>query len=552
MTISRIVDISRGLAAFAFLALTAAGGAAAAPAMAEFGVQKFAISARNENGTPDVRAGSHPYALTTTFVLDPQGGDIKDVKLELPPGFVGDPDATPKCNFQEFAKAENNEPSCSNETVVGLATAYLTKTGHESVVTPTTTPIFNLVPPKGVAAEFGFLVARVTPVILTTSVRTGADYGLTTSVPDINQAVLALGSKVTIWGEPENPAHDPIRGTCERQLGGQETPIEEAGDGLGSGEDELEGPIYRAAEERFSGLPEITELSEATGGCKVSSPEIPLLTNPTACGVPLSASLNVDSWEEQGAFKSISASLPEIEGCESLSFNPTISVRPEKTSASTPTGVGIAVRVPQEGTLNPTGLSEGDVKSTTVRLPAGMQVNPSSANGLQACSIAQIGFTGFKELDPTTEPGVQTPQFTPKVYNQETGQDEPTLCPNASKIANVKVKTPLLEGELEGGMYLASPQNFAGPLENPFSSLIALYLVAEEPKTGVLVKLAGKVTPDPVTGQLTTTFAQTPQVPFSELHVEFYAGDRAPLATPAFCGSYETQASLSPWSSLIA
>ena len=49
----------------------------------------------------------------------------------------------------------------------------------------------------------------------------------------------------------------------------------------------------------------------------------------------------------------------------------------------------------------------------------------------------------------------------------------------------MRIKTPLLEGELTGGIYQAAPQNYtAGPQENPFRSLLALYAVVEEPKAG--------------------------------------------------------------------
>jgi len=112
----------------------------------------------------------------------------------------------------------------------------------------------------------------------------------------------------------------------------------------------------------------------------------------------------------------------------------------------------------------------------------------------------------------------------------------------------VKIKTPLLEGELEGSVFLAAPQNFTGLPENPFSSLVAMYLVAEEPARGVEVKLAGKVSPDPVTGQITTTFENTPQLPAEDIELDFYGTDRAPLATPAQCGTYQTAASVAPWS----
>ena len=103
----------------------------------------------------------------------------------------------------------------------------------------------------------------------------------------------------------------------------------------------------------------------------------------------------------------------------------------------------------------------------------------------------------------------------------EAGESQPlqpgvNFCPDASKIATVRIKTPVLEEELEGSVYLAAPQNFSTlkgfPQENPFSSLISMYLVAEDPARGILIKVAGKVEPNPVNGQLTTTFENTPQL----------------------------------------
>jgi hypothetical protein len=536
-------------------------GAASSSAMAEFGLQKVAVSARNQDGTPDVQAGSHPYALNTSFVLNVSQNYLKDVKLELPPGFVGDPNATPRCTYQEFAKQEifRLGNTCSNETVVGVATIYLSTASNPGETVTYSRAVYNLVPPQGVAAEFGFLVAKVTPVLLETSVRTGGDYGLTTTVPNVNQSVVIRGSKVTIWGVPASPKHDLIRGECLRPNAGPDAPTEEVGHGLHGEEAELEGPIYPAFEERDSGLPEPTEESENNGGCKTSAPQLPLLTNPTSCGVPRTATFSVDSWEEQGDFegsRTKSVSMPELQGCERLDFSPTVGVSTDGSAGSTPTGLNVNLHVPQETALNPVGLTEADVKNTVVTLPAGVQLSASAADGLQGCSEAQTGYTGSKELDPVGEPGVLTPQFEAKVLNKETGLYESSLCPNASKIANVKIKTPLLEGELEGSMFLASPQNFASfPQENPFSSLFAMYLLAEEPKTGVLVKLPGRVElGEPgvsnglVPGQIRTTFANTPQLPFSELKAEFYGTDRAPLATPALCNTYQVDASFTPWS----
>jgi hypothetical protein len=522
-----------------------------ASAMAEFGVSKFALSARNENGTPDVQAGSHPYALNATIVLNEPGpttGNLKDVTLELPPGLVGNPNATPKCAYQEFIRGlTGGGGECPTSTAVGLATFYIQNPGDTNAVNASSTPVYNLAPPAGVAAEFGYIGLETTPVLLEETVRTGKDYGVTTNVPDVNQQTNVYASKVTIWGTPAEAAHNDWRGECERTAGGKERELTE-GAGLAEGEDEVEGPLYQL-KRNPNGLP------ESTGVCVSGDALRPLLTLPTSCGRPLSASVAVDSWQEPGDFvgaegqRTRSVSLPELSGCESLAFDPKVSVTPEKMVGSTPSGVDLGVSVPQEGIESPDGLAEADVKDGSLVFPAGLQLNASAVNGLEGCSISQIGYTGMAELDPSTERGVQTPQFQERVVNPETGRPEADLCPNASKLANVRIKTPLLEGELVGAVYLAAPQNFmAGVQENPFSSLTAFYGVAEEPSTGVLVKFPGNVLRDPVTGQLTGTIESTPQVPFSELHMEFFGGERASFATPAHCGPYETLASLTPWS----
>jgi len=525
---------------------------AAAPAMAEFGVTRFALSARNENGTPDVQAGSHPYALNTTIILNepgPTAGNLKDVSLQLPPGLVGNPDATLKCTYQEFIRQVSGgaeEGRCPNGTVVGLATFYTQKEGDPSEFLASSSAVYNLVPPAGVAAEFGYVAVEHTPVLLDESVRTGKDYGVTTTVPNVNQAANIYASKVTIWGTPAAHAHDAWRGTCLVLEAGRKHTIEE-GAGLAEGEDELEGPLGPG-----DGLP------ESNGSCPTGEPERPLLTMPTSCGRPLPASLSVDSWQEPGNFvgaeglRTKSASLPELSGCEDLAaFDPQVSVKPEKSTASTPSGMNLTETVPQDATENPDGLAEADVKDTTLTFPAGVQLNASAAGGLEGCSTAQIGYTGMAELEPSTELGVQTPQFEERVRNPATEKMEADLCPDPSKVANVRIKSPLLEGELTGAVYLASPQNFStGPLENPFKSLTAFYGVAEEPRTGVLVKFGGSLQRNLETGQLTGTIENTPQLPYSEAHLEFYGGERASFATPAQCASYNSRATVTPWSGM--
>ena len=217
--------------------------------------------------------------------------------------------------------------------------------------------------------------------------------------------------------------------------------------------------------------------------------------------------------------------------CTALQFAPALGVSPEARQASTPTGLTVSVRVPQASTLEPGGLAEADVRDSTVTLPAGVQLSPSAANGLQACSQAQVGFTGFEATSGMA-------QFSA----------EPASCPSASKVGIVRIRTPLLGHELEGAAYLATPAPNGEAGMNPFNSLVALYIVAEDPDSGVLVKLAGEGHVDEASGQVSTTFKDTPQVPFEELRLQLFGGPRASLSTPALCGSYSTQALFTPWS----
>ncbi len=501
--------------------------------------------AKHEAGLPDTQAGSHPYALTTGFVLNeseelgngefqPAGNGPRDVRVELPPGFVGNPNAVPKCSYHVFTRDE-----CPNDTAIGEATTIVaSRIGYTSPITGkhldeweyVANPVYNVEPPGGVAQELGWVVKETTPFVVDASVRTGGDYGVT-AVSRAPQSVVVQGAKVTIWGVPSEASHSRIRGKCLAENLTLRQGIEE-----GHPYDEEES--VREYEESH-GVIEPKAPAECAAGISVE----PYLTNPTSCGVPRTATLSMSSWEEPGVFDSKVVGLPALSGCEKLAFSPSLSVTPDGSAGSTPTGLSVGVHVDQESTTNPVGLGEADVKDTTVALPAGVQVSPSAADGLEACSLAQIGFKG-----ENPETGAQ--EFTP----------EQSSCPAASKIANVHIKTPLLEGELTGAVYLAAPQNFlAGPLENPFKSLIAMYLVAEEPATGVLVKLPGEVELgqegvanglEP--GQIRTTFKDTPQLPFSDLKLEFYGTSRAPLATPALCGTYNTSSSFEPWSGTAA
>ena len=492
------VGVSGGEAPGATLARQVRIAAGQAP----FEVENYELAPEEAGGAPATQAGSHPFQLTTTLTLN-QTSEAKPVALpkdfgvQLPPGLLGNPTPFAQCTDTQFANDFNGVNECQAQTAVGVADVTINEPGSVHLNT-FVVPVFNLTPSPGEPARFGFNVEG-NPVILDTSIRTGSDYGVTVSVDDITQTASFLSSKVTFWGVPGDPRHDQERGwSC-------------VADGL-----------WRIENQQ---LPSCAPLSQQ------ETP--PLLSLPTACTGPLQTSVLADSWKQPGAFRSYSPSVqtPGMDGCNQLPFAPQIEVKPDVAQTSTPTGLSVKVRVDQQGVLNPGGLAESTLRDTRVTLPAGVLLNPAGADGLEACAEAQIGFTGVEADSDLFTPGLPEP-----------------FCPDASKVGTVKIKTPLLPNALEGAVYLASPAPQGEEGRNPFRALVAMYIVARDPVSGVLVKLPGVVTPDPVTGRLVSTFQNTPELPFEELELHFFGGERAPLATPPRCGTYTTTASFAPWS----
>jgi hypothetical protein len=455
---------------------------------ASFGIENYAMTPEEEGGAATTQAGSHPFQLTTTLLFnqtaDPSHlpAKAKDLNVKLPPGLIGNPTPFPQCSLAQFSSYTGGAGMtlnlCSPKTAVGVALVTIYESAFLQGVGSLPVPVFNLTPAVGEPARFGFVIFG-NPVILDTSLRTGGDYGVTVNVKNISELPNFMASRVTFWGVPGDPSHDSQRGwPC------------------------ILGSIYD-----FGKKSACTPLDQ-------NDPP-PLLSMPTSCTGPLQTTAEADSWQEPGSFDSIASEpLPAMDGCARLPSTPSISVAPDGQAGSTPTGLSVDVHVPQEQSLNGKGLAEADVKDTTVALPQGVVLNPAAADGLQACSLAQVA--------------LETP--------------EPSTCPEASKVGTVEIHTPLLPNPLTGAAYLAA-QN-----ANPFGSLVALYVYVEDPISGSRVKLAGEVVPDPVTGQLVSTFKDTPQLPFEDFKLHFFGGDRAPLATPSACGAYTTTASIAPWS----
>ncbi len=456
---------------FRFIAISQAGTTTGPDqTFATFGIKSFGVEVLDKESQPYTQAGGHPYKLVVAFDLNTtttSGGgasaaaNLKDVQTELPPGLVGVPTATSKCTRLDFQRND-----CNGAAQVGVL--HVEDISQDDI----DAAIFNLVPPAGVPAEFGARLHGYVNAYIDANVRTGGDYGVTASVLNASTGVGVTGVTAELWGVPADTGHDAER---------------------------------RCPEESAPGK------FQYHLGCTSAALPLPFLVNPTACSSE-TARLSIDSWQDPGAFVTASSTPPAFTGCDRLNFTPSISALPDTSASDSPSGVSVKLHVPQSESKSLEALSTPSLRDAAVTLPAGMTLNPAAANGLQACSLAQIG------LDDAREP----------------------TCPDASKVGSVEIESPLLSDTLHGSVYLAEQNN------NPFSSLLALYVAAEA--EGALVKVAGKVEANPLTGQLTSTFDDTPQLPFSDFRLHFFGGPRAPLATPKVCGAYTTTASLTPWS----
>ncbi len=452
-----------------------------------YGVENYELTAYNENGSLDTQAGSHPYALTTTLDLN------RTAKAPYQPALPKD------LHFNLPPGLVGNPkpfPQCSDTDFTRLID-LVDKCPAEAAVGVASITIYE--------PNLTGLTTISSPVFnLKPSVGEPARFGFTTLIANVVlDTSVRTGGDYGVTVSVNNITQ--ISSFVSSQVtfwGVPGDPIHDPARGWQC----INGGIWGQV------------AGEVVGPCKAlaQSGPPPFLSLPTSCTGALQTTMQTDSWAQKGVFTvPIAPSFESaLDGCNRLPFAPSISVAPDGPAGSSPTGLSVGIHVPQDSILNATGLAEANVRDTTVALPAGVALNPAAADGLEACSEEQIALS----------------------------QDVFPSCPEASKVGTVEIKTPLLPNLLTGAVYLAA-QN-----ANPFGSLVALYIVAQDPVSGTLVKVAGEVTPDPVTGQIVSTFKDTPQLPFEDLTLHFFGGSRAPLGTPASCGSYTTRTAIAPWS----
>jgi hypothetical protein len=337
-----------GFALALALAAVCLGSLCSTGAMArDLEVPTFLAPGVNPDQSPSTVPGGRPFELVTTFAVNRTptleavpgpAANIRNLSFELPAGVVANAATFPRCTQEAF-----NSGACSTAAQVGVADVGFSA-GQESG----TTPIFNMVPPPGMPAQFAFR-ALLSGVHIDFRLRNGSDYGATAHVTGLSEAAGLLTSSVTIWGVPGDPGHDALRYTG-------------------------------------NGVP-------AAGPYPEPAPFRPLLSNPTSCNGPLITTMEATTWQHPNQATSAAAfEAPAMSDCNQLDFNPTVEVKPTTSLADSPSGLDLHLNIPQN--QDPAGGASAHLRSARIVLPAGFGINPSAANGLGTCSPEQIGWVG--------------------------------------------------------------------------------------------------------------------------------------------------------------
>jgi hypothetical protein len=486
------------------------------------GIAQFGFEATGPAGEPFTQADGHPTFVTTTLLLNNVRNEnvteefkpvepVKDIVFYLPLGMLGDPAVTEPCPAS-LVQVHEDSSGCPPSSRVGtILPMILNQLSLDTKDPSGGHGIYSMIPEKGYAAEFAWGSNGVTFFIDASVVRHDGVYALRMAVPGVPPLASLLGFVATFYGDIQEHLSTGGGFTIDR------------GAFLTNPSDCQEGPQAREASVAINTWvhPEVstTQAEVSTTQAEVS----------TTQGVhPFFESVPVFS---------------ALEGCELLGFSSTLGVTPQTSQADEPSGYEVALGVPQAPNSG-TGLATPPVRDVSVTLPSGTTISPSSANGLQACQ--ETGANGIDIEGPESE------------ATGEDGLQDPVAghCPLSSQIASVKATTPLLAGEkqLEGHIFLATPkcggqnQPECTPQDAEDGSLFGLYLELEDPQAGIILKLPGHASVSPSTGQITTSFDDDPQFPFSKLTVDTNTGPRAPLANSQACGTATTQGTVTSWS----
>jgi hypothetical protein len=321
------------------------------PRTACFGIESIqaTLSTTQAGAHPDLTFSfemkQDPESEPNAFALRDGYATPRNIRFELPPGLVGDPNVlgTPQqCTAAELARGI--EANCPNGSQIGTSVIY----AYE-LAAAYTEPVYMMEPPgSDVVARVG-TIAGVFPTFIDFRVRSEGDYGLVAEVSDASVAARLVKLETTVWGVPAASSHDTDR--C--------TPVEAFANGCIKSEPRPPG-----------------------------SRPLPFLVNPTRCGVPLEMRVAASSWDAPNIFDTKATGFPPISGCDRLPFGPSLIAQPTSSRAVSPTGLDLTMRLPGPDGVDV--LEPSQIRDIKIDFPAGMAINPGAADGLGACSANQV------------------------------------------------------------------------------------------------------------------------------------------------------------------
>jgi len=441
-------------------------------------------------------AGGHPPVGFTQFIVkhEPPGetpvGELKTVRVDLPPGLTVNPQATPQCPQATFEASPEN---CPEASAVGESLVTASVGGVPTPVEPPPV-VYNIEPPEGQPARFGFNLLG-NDIYLEADVAWQGDYheGFTIHVP--------------------------------------ETPFAKA---LGLGLPLLQGGVVLKNRLRFDGR----------------SGDGRFISTPTTClGEATAASPFKDiysTWllassiaeEEQPGYAFPDSARPPFDSkippgtspkhCDTVPFEPSVAVDPNTSNTDSPSGATVTAGLPEiEGGE---GQASSHVRSARVTLPPGMGINPSAANGLQTCTDAQFG------------KGTRNPVACPAASRIGTVDIDTPPLPDGSLAGPVYVGQQLSRDPASGDEYRIFVD--AESARYGISARLLGKIVAD-PSTGQLTN----VFDDGALGSV--SLAGLPQVPFKTFRIRLDGGPTATLTSPPTCGPNTTAGRFVPWTSAV-
>jgi uncharacterized repeat protein (TIGR01451 family) len=462
--------------------------------------------ALDENGDDYTVAGGHPYEATASFSFPTYLGvlegishpypveDVRDIFTELPPGFLGNAAAAPRCPLTGL---QRGVPSCPPGSPVGELILIQGDQSNGSL-------IYNMIPEKGYPAEFAFKLFDNSVVMYPQVLPRTGHYGLVVTVPGAARLGVT-GIQLKFYGVPSQR------------------------NGFGG-----------------SSVPFLSNQSD----CLIAQPTTKVIADSwqhparkLADGLP---DLSDDLW------KSATTPAPPRTGCDTpglaSQFAPTIKAGPTpetgSTAADTPSGYSVDLAFPQANdptdpstVFDPSVPQAPSLKDATVTLPAGVAISPSAADGLGGCSdVPGADEVRLDLITPVTCPDAS------KIGSVVA--ESPLLASHDPETDAVTGAEPI-----KGDVYLIKPHPGDFAADGHGDGVSRLLIELENEQLGLNVKIPGIATADKDTGRLTARFTDNPQVPAKSLRLTFKAGPRAPLANPQTCTmAATTTGTFVPWS----